>query len=140
MQTCRDLGVSAVIELAPAGTLTGIAKRELPGVELLAIKKPDDLERARSLAERRTEHGQGQHTPDWQVAVAPAKGVFARAENLAEGAQIAAGARIGTVRTNRDEHPVVSPSAGQLVEWLRADGDIVGAGLPIARVHQGVDS
>src|SRR5690242_18506270 len=31
MQTCRDLGVTAAIELAPAGALSGIAKRELPG-------------------------------------------------------------------------------------------------------------
>jgi [acyl-carrier-protein] S-malonyltransferase len=45
LRTCADLGVTAVIELAPAGTLTGIAKRELPGVELLAIKTPDDLAR-----------------------------------------------------------------------------------------------
>jgi [acyl-carrier-protein] S-malonyltransferase len=49
LRTCADLGVTAVIELAPAGTLTGIAKRELPGVELLAIKTPDDLVKARAL-------------------------------------------------------------------------------------------
>jgi len=48
-QTLADLGVSALIELPPAGTLTGLAKRALRGVELLAIKSPDDLERARSL-------------------------------------------------------------------------------------------
>ena len=38
LATCADLGVTAAIELAPGGTLTGIAKRELKGVELLAIK------------------------------------------------------------------------------------------------------
>ena len=47
LRTCADLGVTAAIELAPAGTLTGIAKRELPGVELLAIKSPADLAAAR---------------------------------------------------------------------------------------------
>jgi [acyl-carrier-protein] S-malonyltransferase len=53
LQTCRDLGVTAAIELAPAGTLTGIAKRELRGVELLAVKSPDDLDQARGLSSRR---------------------------------------------------------------------------------------
>ena len=49
LQACRELGVSAAIELAPAGTLVGIAKRELKGTELLAVKTPDDLVAARQL-------------------------------------------------------------------------------------------
>jgi [acyl-carrier-protein] S-malonyltransferase len=49
LETCRELGVSAVVELAPAGTLVGIAKRELPGVELLAIKTPAELDQARAV-------------------------------------------------------------------------------------------
>ena len=49
LQTCAELGVTAAIELAPAGVLTNIAKRELKGVELVAVKSPDDLERAREL-------------------------------------------------------------------------------------------
>ncbi|MFC6884028.1 MULTISPECIES: ACP S-malonyltransferase [Actinomadura] len=49
MASMRDLGVTAIIELPPAGTLTGLARRELRGVELLALKTPDDLERAREL-------------------------------------------------------------------------------------------
>jgi [acyl-carrier-protein] S-malonyltransferase len=49
LRTCVELGVTAAIELAPAGALTGIAKRELKGVELLAIKSPDDIDHARAL-------------------------------------------------------------------------------------------
>jgi [acyl-carrier-protein] S-malonyltransferase len=49
MQTMRDLGVTAIIELPPAGTLTGLARRDLRGVELLALKTPDDLDKAREL-------------------------------------------------------------------------------------------
>ncbi|MBX6387915.1 MAG: ACP S-malonyltransferase [Frankia sp.] len=45
----RELGVSAVIELPPAGTLAGIARRELPGVRILPVKSPDDLPAAREL-------------------------------------------------------------------------------------------
>jgi [acyl-carrier-protein] S-malonyltransferase len=135
LRTCADLGVTAVVELAPAGTLTGIAKRELPGVELLAIKSPDDIAAARALIESRPAHGQGEHTVDFWVVSTPAKGVFTRAESLDEGHGVARGARIGTVRTNRDEHVIVAPHAGVLAEWLRHDGDIVAAGLPVARIQ-----
>jgi len=41
--TLRELGVTALIELPPAGTLVGIAKRELRGLPTLALKTPDDL-------------------------------------------------------------------------------------------------
>jgi [acyl-carrier-protein] S-malonyltransferase len=47
--TMAELGVQALIELPPAGTLTGIARRALPGVTLLAVKSPDDLDAARKL-------------------------------------------------------------------------------------------
>ncbi|KOX19136.1 ACP S-malonyltransferase [Nocardiopsis sp. NRRL B-16309] len=48
-RTLADLGVTALIELTPAGTLTGLAKRALRGVDLLAVKTPDDLDRATAL-------------------------------------------------------------------------------------------
>lgn len=41
--TMREMGVSALVELPPAGTLVGIAKRELKGVPTRACKTPDDL-------------------------------------------------------------------------------------------------
>lgn len=49
MQTMVDLGVTAMVELAPAGTLVGLAKRAMPGVATLAVKTPDDLEAAQQL-------------------------------------------------------------------------------------------
>ncbi|MEU1427259.1 ACP S-malonyltransferase [Nocardia sp. NPDC005746] len=42
-ETIRAAGVSAVAELPPAGTLVGIAKRELKGTPNLALKTPADL-------------------------------------------------------------------------------------------------
>jgi [acyl-carrier-protein] S-malonyltransferase len=54
MQTLVDLGVTAMIELPPAGTLVGLAKRAMPGVATLAVKTPDDLEAAQQLVR---EHG-----------------------------------------------------------------------------------
>jgi [acyl-carrier-protein] S-malonyltransferase len=49
LDTMRRLGVTGTIELAPAGTLTGIARREFPGVRLVAVKTPADLEAAHQL-------------------------------------------------------------------------------------------
>lgn len=39
----RDAEVTAVVELPPAGTLVGIAKREMRGTPTVALKSPDDL-------------------------------------------------------------------------------------------------
>lgn len=50
--TLRELGVTSVVELPPAGTLAGLARRELPGIEIVALKTPDDLGAARELAAR----------------------------------------------------------------------------------------
>ncbi|AKJ13430.1 ACP S-malonyltransferase [Streptomyces incarnatus] len=49
METFKELGVTALIEVCPGGTLTGLAKRALPGVKTLALKTPDDLDTAREL-------------------------------------------------------------------------------------------
>ncbi|MGW1162884.1 ACP S-malonyltransferase [Streptomyces sp. NPDC002513] len=49
METFEKLGVTALIEVCPGGTLTGIAKRALPAVKTLALKTPDDLDAARDL-------------------------------------------------------------------------------------------
>ncbi|MEU3460331.1 ACP S-malonyltransferase [Streptomyces sp. NPDC006733] len=54
METFKELGVTAIIEMAPAGTLVGLAKRALPGVKTLALKTPDDIEAARAIV---AEHG-----------------------------------------------------------------------------------
>jgi [acyl-carrier-protein] S-malonyltransferase len=46
MDSMTTDGVTALIELLPGGTLTGIAKRAMPGVATLAIKTPEDIEKA----------------------------------------------------------------------------------------------
>jgi [acyl-carrier-protein] S-malonyltransferase len=52
MSAMLKAGVTGVIELSPAGTLAGLAKRGMPGVEIVALKSPTDLESANSLIER----------------------------------------------------------------------------------------
>ncbi|MFK4105558.1 ACP S-malonyltransferase [Streptomyces sp. NPDC019531] len=54
METFKELGATAFIEVCPGGTLVGLAKRALPGVKTLALKTPDDLDAARELI---AEHG-----------------------------------------------------------------------------------
>ncbi|MET9374757.1 ACP S-malonyltransferase [Streptomyces sp. NPDC002992] len=49
METFKALGATALIEVCPGGTLTGLAKRALPGVPTVALKTPDDLDAARTL-------------------------------------------------------------------------------------------
>ena len=134
--TLRDLGVTTVIELPPAGTLAGLARRELRGVEILAVKTPDDLAAARTLIARSSHGGQAEHTPDWRVVVAPAGGTFCP-DGLAEGTRVSAGTRLGAVHTKREDLKVSAGYDGVLVEWLAEDGDLVGPGEPLARLVPG---
>ena len=59
MATMAGLGVTALVELLPGGTLAGLAKRALPRVELLAIKTPDQLDAARALVAEHSAAGRG---------------------------------------------------------------------------------
>ena len=43
-ETTRNLNTTAIVEFPPAGTLAGIAKRELRGVPTHAVKTPADLD------------------------------------------------------------------------------------------------
>ncbi len=54
METFKELGVTALLEVCPGGTLTGLAKRALPGVKTLALKTPADLDAARELVAEHT--------------------------------------------------------------------------------------
>ena len=136
--TLRDLGVTAIIELPPAGTLAGLAKRELrgSGIEILAVKKPADLAAARELLARSAPSHQAQHTPDWRMVVAPVGGAVHRA-GIGEGAVVDAGTPLGTVTSRQGEQQVLAPYAGVLVEWLVEDGDPVDPGDPLARLEPG---
>lgn len=54
------LGVTGLVELAPGGVLTGLARRTLPGVETVALKSPDDLDAARELVRKHAGSPAGQ--------------------------------------------------------------------------------
>jgi [acyl-carrier-protein] S-malonyltransferase len=50
MERLASLGVSGVIEVAPAGTLVGLIKRAVPTIEQFALKSPTDIAAAREFA------------------------------------------------------------------------------------------
>jgi [acyl-carrier-protein] S-malonyltransferase len=135
MTAMADLGVTAVIEIPPAGALTGLIKRALPGVQTLALKTPDDLPAAWKLI---NEHGRPanlENQPTWRLLVAPIKGAFRLASDAGPGDDLPVDAVVGTVETLRDTIPVVAPHGGTVVEWLVEDGDPVAPGQPIVRLH-----
>lgn len=134
MQTMKELGVTGVVEVPPAGTLTGLIKRALPDVETVALKTPDDLPAARDLVARHGSASSMDDAPTWRMLVAPAKGTFRPAE-AAVGTRLAAGDSVGTLVTSRDEQAVTAPHGGTIVEWLVEDGDPVGPGQPLIRLH-----
>ncbi len=135
METMGDLGVTAVIEIPPAGTLTGLIKRALPGVQTLAVKTPDDLDAAWAII---AEHGTVSAIsaqPTWRLLIAPVKGTFKQLLHTPVGDALAPGAVIGLVDTLRDRTDVLAPHGGVVVEWLVHDGDPVSPGQPLVRLH-----
>ncbi|MET1020542.1 MAG: ACP S-malonyltransferase, partial [Microterricola sp.] len=52
MESFLAAGVTGIIELAPAGALTGLAKRAMRGIPSVAIKTPDDLAAAFELIDQ----------------------------------------------------------------------------------------
>jgi [acyl-carrier-protein] S-malonyltransferase len=135
METMQDLGVTGVLEMPPAGTLTGITKRALKGVETFALKTPDQLDEARTFCDRHGSHTDLNHNPTWRMLVAPAKGTFRVGDDLPEGGTIAPDTPVGAVASLRDETPVMAPHGGTIVEWLVQDGDLVSPGQPLVRLH-----
>ena len=143
LQTMADLGVTGLLELPPSGTLTGIAKRNLKGVELFSLNAPDQIPAAQEFV---ANHGDTSwaspmsSTPSWMLVVSPSKGEFGKAEGVTVGAALAADAVIGTVANLRDTTTVTSPHGGTVTEWLVEDGDPVSPGQPLLRLYPSQES
>ena len=135
LETFADLGVTGILEMPPAGTLTGIAKRALRGVETFALKGPDQLEQARDFCDKHGEFVEIDTTPTWRMVVSPAKGTFHIATEAADADVLPTGSPIGEVASLRDRIGVTATHGGQVVEWLVEDGDLVSPGQPLLRLH-----
>jgi [acyl-carrier-protein] S-malonyltransferase len=143
MRAMSDLGVTGLLEMPPAGTLTGIAKRNLKGVELFALNSPDQLEEAIAFVHQ---HGSAAAAspitanPTWRLVVSPGKGQFVRTEDIEAETILPTHSTVGMVKNLRDEMPVSAPHGGIVVEWLVEDGDPVSPGQPLLRLHPTVES
>jgi len=135
LETMSDLGVTGILEMPPAGTLTGIAKRALKGVETFALKTPDQLDDARAFCEKHGERSMMETSPTWRMVVSPAKGTFHLSDEVRDHDRLSAGAVIGEVASLRDRIGVPAVHGGQVVEWLVEDGDLVSPGQPLLRLH-----
>jgi [acyl-carrier-protein] S-malonyltransferase len=133
-QTMASLGVSTLIELPPAGTLTGLARRALPGVRTLGLKSPGDLEQARALLAAGHDTHTGSPAPDWRLLVAPRAGTF-RGTPARPGTTVSTGAELGHVEIRGGNHTISPTFPATIIEWLVEDGDPVSAGQPLVRLQ-----
>jgi [acyl-carrier-protein] S-malonyltransferase len=138
MATMNNLGASAFVELPPAGTLVGLARRALPGIKTLALKTPDDLDAARALLAEHDVHSDS-HAPEWRLLVAPLGGTF-RSVSAADGpgTAVSSGAELGRVEMRGDSHLVTAGFPATILEWLVEDGDPVSPGQPLIRLEPAV--
>ncbi len=96
LASMSDLGVTGVLELPPAGTLTGIAKRALKGVETFALKTPDQLDEARAFV-REARRGPADH----HHAHPPGRFCLMATLETPQGAKHAAILGVGAYRPSR---------------------------------------
>ena len=136
----RDHGATSaspgILEMPPAGTLTGIAKRALKGVETFALKTPDQLDEARAFVQTHGEASPMDTSPTWRMVVSPGQGHLPPVAEDAAARDVLAPAPRSATWPACATAPASSPShGGQVVEWLVEDGDLVSPGQPLLRLH-----
>lgn len=134
METMVDLGVTAVIEVPPAGTLVGLIKRAMPGVETLELKTPEDIPAALDLVARHGTPSALDNQPTWRLVVAPLSGTF-KHTGIELGAQLKPGAVVGVVENRRESVELIAEHGGTVIEFLAEENDPVAPGQPLVRLH-----
>lgn len=138
MQTMADLGITGLLELPPSGTLTGIAKRNLKGVELFSLNTPDQIPAAQEFVAKHGDTasaGSVNSTPSSMLVVSPGKGEFHAQDGVEVGVRLDAGDAIGAIATLHDAITVGLSHPGTITEWLVEDGDPVAPGQPLIRFY-----
>src|SRR5690606_12927894 len=90
-QTMADLGLPALLDVLPVGSLDDLANRALPGCEIFDLRPPDKLGAAQEFVERHGQPSPMADSPPWRLVVEPVKGTFVTS-GVAVGDQQAAGA------------------------------------------------
>ena len=141
METMLDLGVTGLLEMPPAGTLTGIARRALKGVETFALKTPDQLDDARAFIDK---HGDASQidTPHLADAGRTREGHLpTRLPTCRRAARSPRTPPSARSRASVRRPRCTAPHGGTIVEWLVEDGDLVSPGQPLIRLHpEGVNA
>ncbi|TDT33801.1 ACP S-malonyltransferase [Naumannella halotolerans] len=136
LDTMADLGVTGLLEVTPAGTLTGLAKRNLPGVETFALNTPDELDDAATFVRNHADVDPARTAtaPAWQLVLSPARGQFERTEGIETETVLSGLTTLGTVQGADDRFTISTPAGGAVGEWLVEDGDPVAPGQPLLRL------
>ncbi len=138
MQVMDGLGVTAMIELPPAGTLTGLARRALPGVQTLSLKGPGDLDEAQEMLAAQDIHPDV-YALEWRLLVAPLAGTFRACQQPGTpGAAVGIGTELGHVEMRGTSHAISPGFPATIIEWLVEDGDPVTPGQPLVRLEPAV--
>jgi [acyl-carrier-protein] S-malonyltransferase len=137
MATMRTMSATAFIELPPAGTLTGLARRAMPGVALLALKTPEDLDAARALLAEHAASHSDHHAPEWRLIVAASAGTFRATSPMAVGTPVDIGTELGQIEARGGARPVAADFPATVLEWLVEDGDPISQGQPLVRLQPG---
>jgi [acyl-carrier-protein] S-malonyltransferase len=135
MRTMSSLGATAFLELPPGGTLAGLARRALPGLHVVAVKTPGDLDAAGALLAEHDVHPDS-YAPEWRLLVAPLAGTFrSSAAPDGPGDSVGSGAELGRVEIRGGSHLVTAGFPATILEWLVEDGDPVSPGQPLVRLE-----
>ena len=136
MEAMTDLGVTGILEMPPAGTLTGIAKRALKGVDTFALKTPDQLDDARAFCARHGEASQIESLADLADGRLPGQGHLPPRRVAPPGPRPSSPAPPSARwPAPAPAPPSPPPTAALVVEWLVEDGDLVSPGQPLLRLH-----
>lgn len=119
LTSLANLGVDAVVELAPGGTLTALAKRALPDAARVALRTPADLDAARALLPHAGEHA----AVRWRALPSPTNGIVDPL--VTTGSAVDAGTPVAVISGRAGASTVLAPDSGTLSEWLVSPGDPV---------------
>jgi len=110
----------------------------LPGIRLVAVKTPDDIEAARGLLAEHADSHDDHHAPEWRLLVAPAAGLFRAPDGhpsvAAAGVEVGQDTDLGRVEARGGDQPLATTFPALVIEWLVEDGDPVSAGQPLLRL------
>jgi [acyl-carrier-protein] S-malonyltransferase len=137
MATMRAMRATAFIELPPAGTLTGLARRAMPGVAILALKTPADLDSARALLAEHASSHSDHHAPEWRLIVAATGGTFRATSSMPVGTPVDIGTELGQIDARGGAKPIAADFPATVLEWLVEDGDPISQGQPLVRLQPG---